>query len=188
MKQKESSKTNRTLIAQELTKLSGSIADGRLEIKDKVVELGDFGVLKIEKKVKHDTVSVKVEIKLPLSLMSQQKSNNGLYQGASSRKSKGQNPSYKAKKIKKEMGSVWKIIKKAIKSGSLPAEEDLKTLWRTKDEYEEFVEAAWEGEWIRCVDHIKAALDAARQGDFETASNLLNQADKAKSECHKKYK
>ncbi len=188
MKQKKKGEIDRTIIAQDLARLSGSIADGRLEIAGSLVELGKSGYWKMEKKVKRDAAVIKLEIKLPLSPEA------GLAAGVSSRPA-GQKPlgkrekrPFKAKKIKKEMGNVWKLIKKNVRQGLPPSDADLKALWRTKEEYEAFVDTTWQKEWEMCIELAKKALSAAEDGNFEEAVSLFNQADKLKGMCHKKYK
>ncbi len=186
MKQKKKGKTELSVIAQDLTKLAGSIADGRLEVGGDILELEGTGYWKIEKSIKKNTSVVKVEIKVPIRGDAQQGFEHfEKYKGVG--KARAKRP-YKAKRVKKEMGDAWKLIKRQIRQGLIPEDSDVELLWRSKEEYQVLVEDVWAKDWDECIKQTEKALNAAKQGDFEKAMAFVEKVDRLKSMCHKKYK
>jgi len=187
MKQKKKGKIELSALAQELTRLAGCMADGRVEVGGNVFDLETNGYWKIEKNVKKDRVIIKIEIKVPIRVSGEDGHKNNLKKDEEKVIKANRRP-FKPKKIKKEMGSVWKLIKRNIKQGVIPDDSDVAALWRTKEEYQAFVDDVWAKDWDECIRQTKEVLAAAEQGDFDRAILIAEEVDRLKSRCHKKYK
>jgi len=186
MAAKKEKKLKRMEAARELARLSGQVADGFLELNDKRVELPDEFVVKKVLKVK------KNEISFEFSLKAREKREEGKGERRGSAKKqmakgqKGRGRPYKAKRLKKEIGMLWKALKRCVKSGE--TFRDREGFLKSLDSYGKGAEEEWKAEWEKCVRLVREVLDLSHEGRGEEALEKCRQVDQLTKACHKRYK
>ncbi len=107
--------------------------------------------------------------------------------GASTVKLSIQRP-YEAKKQKKSIGSLWKQVVLDIDNGILSDKGTRTQLLEHCRQYAEGAEASWSGLWQECVGGIEQCLLAAKNGDFNSAQQAVQQVKIRMKSCHKMHK
>jgi XXXCH domain-containing protein len=95
---------------------------------------------------------------------------------------------YRAKKIKKAMGGLWKELSKAVKSGDrFPPDSSVK-LFDLINQYRQLADPEWKEQWEECARAVKDAVSALKAGRIEDASAAIDRANRLTKACHKQYK
>jgi len=187
------------LVAKELAALAYDLVNGKLRIGSSLVSIGDPLFLKSKQKIKDGKAYFTLSFQSPLQGDHQDHS-SGTASGPEPHKAPGQKVAKphrddikasgapEGKKLKKEMGRLWKSVTKQIEQDKPPDQKEAAKLIKSCENYTVFTDAAWQAEWLSCCEDVKRCLAAASQGDFATARVLLENVDLATHVCHKKYK
>ncbi len=180
---KKEKKIARMVVAQELARLSGQVADGFLEIDSSRVELPDEFFYGKSLKIKKSESDFEFILKIKADR--RQKRPASTSQVPLKRK-RSRKSSYKAKKLKKEIGIMWKALKRCIKSGE--SFRDREGLLDALDIYGKSADEKWASEWKECVEMVKKAIELTDQDMQDKALEICEQVDKMMRSCHKRFK
>ncbi|MCD6389814.1 MAG: hypothetical protein J7L69_10425 [Desulfobulbaceae bacterium] len=92
------------------------------------------------------------------------------------------------KRIKREIGHLWKECVKQIQNGEAPEQVAATDLLRQCEEYNIYTGRQWTDEWRKCFKVMSQSLAAASTGNFDQAVLLIDQANQLKKDCHKRFK
>jgi len=166
---------SREEVAQELTRLAGSIADGSLMFEGCDFSFPDDLHLDWEVREEKGTFSLRLFLK----------GKKGLPTQVGTRYLKKKRP-YEAKKLKKALGAQWKHIRRCIKDRCKL--EDREQLLSLLSRYGRLSEPAWQSAWHDCTKRLVLLLDLMEQGDFKGSTLLAQEIERLIKSCHKKYK
>jgi len=183
---KKEKKLKRMEAARELARLSGQVADGFLELNEKRVELPDELVVKKVLKVKKNEISFEFSLKAREKREEGKGEKKGVAKTKMPQGQKGKKRPYKAKKLKKEIGMLWKALKRCVKSGE--TFRDREGFLKSLDSYGKGAEQEWKADWERCVGLVREVLDLSQEGRGEEALEKCRQVDELTRACHKRYK
>lgn len=93
-----------------------------------------------------------------------------------------------AKKLKKEIGRLWKSIGRALEQGRIPAAGEAEKILRACADYSLFSEKEWQADWQHCADAVSQALSLAKQGDLPGARQAAARVDGLTKTCHRQHK
>ncbi len=182
---KREKKIGRMEAAQELARLSGQVADGFLELAGNRAELPEEILLKRSLKIKKNEISFEFTLKIKAERDSK-KAQQRQRRSSSRSSEKSDKRPYKAKKLKKEIGMMWKALKRCIKSGETFRDKD--GFIRALNTYGQSADREWAREWERCESLVKEALELAGKGNVDEALERCKKVDEMTKACHKKYK
>ncbi len=189
------------LIAKELAALAYDLVNGKLRIGNSLVSIGDPLFLKSKQKIKEGKAYFTLSFQSPLQgenldnpskISSETEAHKTPGQKVTMTKHHGEE--FKAsgapegKKLKKEIGRLWKSVIKQIEKDQPPEQKDAAKLIKACENYTVFTDPVWQKEWTSCCEDVKRCLTAASKGDTATARELLGTVDSAIHACHKKYK
>ena len=92
------------------------------------------------------------------------------------------------KRIKREIGHLWKECVEQIRNGEGPEQAAVNDLLHQCEEYNLYTGRQWTDEWRQCVKVMRQSLALAMAGDFDQAVTLSDQAKQLKKECHERFK
>jgi hypothetical protein len=95
---------------------------------------------------------------------------------------------YGGRKLKREIGSIWKSVSKLIEAEQMPDGAETEGLLSRCEEYNLFAEGEWQVDWADCTLAVKKCFIDAATGDWPAAKSgvaLINRMIRA---CHDKYK
>jgi len=183
MGSKKERKIARMEVAQELARLSGQVADGFIEIGSTRAELPDEFFLKRSLKVKKNEIN----FEFFLNIKADRKQKKSLQKDSpSTNRQKSSKRPYKAKRLKKDIGMMWKALKRCIKSGE--TFRDKEGFLRALNTYGKDADKKWVHEWKECTDMIGRTIELSGQGRVEEALELCKQIDQMTKSCHKRFK
>ncbi len=184
MGSKKEKKIARMEAAQELARLSGQVADGFIEIGSTRAELPDEFFLKRSLKVKKNEIAFELVLKIRADR--QQKRPLQKKDSPSTNRQKSSKRPYKAKRLKKDIGMMWKALKRCIKTGE--TFRDKEGFLKALDTYGKDADKKWAHEWKECTDMIGRTIELSGQGRVEEALELCKQIDQMTKSCHKRFK
>lgn len=198
-KEKNTSQLSLDTIAKELAALAYDLANGKLRIGSSLISIGNPLFFKSKQKMKDGKAYFTLSFQVPL----QDENENPTFTNSAGTEAKKvikqeQGRSHTAefttggapegKKLKKEIGKLWKSITKHIEQDQPPPRTEAEKLLRKCEDYNVFTDPPWQAEWTSCCEDVKKCLTAASQGDMATAKELVNTVNIATRSCHKKYK
>ena len=184
-------------ISRELSALASDLAQGKLRIGSRLIAVGEPLFFKTKQKIAGDKAYFTLSFQVPLPLPAleedawEEASPDPLQEGLKKQENKDAGHRERppgGKKTKKEISALWKAISKEIEGGKAPEPSGEKKLLAACEEYNLFTERAWRAEWLACMDALRNALLAARNGDFNKAGQLVEEVNRLTRSCHKKYK
>ena len=183
-------------IAADLTALANDLAQGKLRVGSRLVAIGNPLFIKTKQKITGDTAYFTLSFQVPLRDSDQETilTPDQKQTPAESRVSrhdkelrlKGRPP--EGKKIKKEIGSLWKVVFRKLEQGEPPTPAEERSLVAAFQDYAVFTEPAWQEEWLACFTILQQALDCARKGEMDKAREYGAEVNGLTKACHKKHK
>ncbi|MBU1405251.1 MAG: hypothetical protein KKE83_11325 [Proteobacteria bacterium] len=176
-------------IAADLMALANDLAQGKLRVGNRLVEIGNPLFIKTKQKITGDTAYCTLSFQAPLRISDQEETAMPDRRPASKKSDarlQGRPP--EGKKIKKEIASLWKSVGKKLEQGQVPTPAEEKSLLAACENYCLFSEPAWHGEWLRCTTILREALACAHRGDLPTALAHAEEVNRLTKDCHKKHK
>lgn len=199
MQQKKKTKSQVKLnqLSEELSALAKDLANGQLRIGSSLIHVGEPFFLKTKQKVKDNKAYFTLSFQVPLTENIEEKPTPFQEKPKTSPNEK-KTPSTKpvprkegapgGKKLKKEIGRLWKSIAKNIGTGQTPSQTDTKSLIKKCEDYNMYAEHPWQDDWNACFKAVEQCAKAATNGDFDTAKTLVAEVNRLTKVCHKKYK
>ena len=202
MPQKDKRKSKLTLdtIAKELAAVAYDLANDQIRIGSSLISIGDPLFIKSKQKVKDDKAYFTLSFQVPLQDEKVKSSSEEVSKAESHANSKKQGAvkskqsefkasgAPEAKKLKKEIGRVWKSVASKIEQDQLPLQAEAEKLLKKCEDYNVFVDPSWQAQWASCCKDVKKCLDVASKGEIAIAKNLVDAINSATRACHKKYK
>ena len=179
---KKEKKVERIEAAKEFARFSGQIADGFLQVEEKEVELPEQFILKKALKIKKSEITFELSIKIKKAKENEKAEER---QKKEARKKDSKRP-YKAKRLKKEIGMLWKAFKRCVKNGE--SFRDTGLLIKDLGLYGQMADSEWASQWQECEELVKEAVDLVDKGKREDALQLCNKVDQLTKACHKRFK
>ena len=189
MKLKKKGKCTREEMAQYLTRLAGMVADGVLDFEQVTESIGNDIHFSLEMKRKKEGLEIGLLIKAR-GVKTETKGSFSIHtKGPVGRKAEKSSRPYRAKQIKKALGSVWRTFKRLKKAEATPIDErDIERIQELMDAYEDFVDDSWEVQWVECRNRVLDAISAYRDGEMDRCLRLIQEVDDMTRVCHKVYK
>ena len=181
-------------IAADLMALANDLAQGKLRVGNRLVEIGNPLFIKTKQKITGDTAYCTLSFQVPLRELDKEPApaTGQRYTHEKNRENdrelrlKGRPP--EGKKIKKEMSALWKTVSKKLDQGQAPTPAEEKSLLAAFENFCLFSEPAWHEEWLRCTTILREALACAHRGDLPTALAHAEEVNRLTKDCHKKHK
>ncbi|MFA7384576.1 MAG: hypothetical protein WC001_14135 [Desulfurivibrionaceae bacterium] len=183
-------------IAADLMALANDLAQGKLRVGNRLVEIGNPLFIKTKQKITGDTAYCTLSFQVPLRNSDQEETAMPDQRHASKKSDargagkdarlQGRPP--EGKKIKKEIASLWKSVGKKLEQGQAPTPAEEKSLLAAFENFCLFSEPAWHEEWLRCTTILREALACAHRGDLPTALAHAEEVNRLTKDCHKKHK
>ena len=201
MQQDDSGKNQLTLdaIAKELAAVAYDLAAGKIRVGSSLVPIGAPLFLKSKQKIKDGKAYFTLSFQAPLQEeneipSAEVKSRLESPDYAQQKAAKDKPAELKArgapegKKLKKEIGKLWKSVVKNIQQNQPFVKAEADKLLKRCEDYTVFTDPPWQDQWHSCFEDVKKCLAAAANGDMATAKELVAAVDLATRTCHKKYK
>ena len=185
MKKKIKKNVTKETVAQELTRLSGIIAEGEFIIGESTLTLGETVSFSYETKVKNNFIAIDISLRIPLN---KEESGEMPFSSVTPQKKPKKEIGYSGKKIKKTIAALWKLVKKSVEQGQQPPKKDVDDLLDNLASYTPYTEPAWESQWKECQDAVAKVMALVQNNHFEEANALIKDIDQMTRECHKKFK
>ncbi|MGV1099195.1 hypothetical protein ACUUL3_07250 [Thiovibrio sp. JS02] len=188
---------NLATISLELTALARDLAQGKLRVGSRRIDVCEPLFFKTKQKVSGEKAYFTLSFQVPLAQgetgdCQEEKSfpidSKGPGSKPSAAGSEFQDRPPEAKKIKKQITALWKAIGKSIDGEKAPPAAEEKKILAFCEDYNLFAESAWQAEWRNCVEILRKSLLAAKDGDFTRARELADEVNQLTKSCHKKYK
>jgi XXXCH domain-containing protein len=183
-------------IASDLRALADDLAQGKLRVGNRLVEVGNPLFIKTKQKITGDTAYCTLSFQVPLRELNKEPApttgqryspeKNQEPRDDRELRLKGRPP--EGKKIKKEMSSLWKTVSKKLEQGQAPTPAEEKSLISAFENYTVFSESTWHEEWLACFAVLREALACARKGDLRAAQEQAAKVNDLTKACHKKHK
>jgi XXXCH domain-containing protein len=183
----------RAEIVTELRALADDLAQGRMRLGTRQVKVGETVSVKMKQKFTREmayfTLAVKMELASGGSAITAQQ----LYPVEAG----GETPEaplvqgelgYSGKRLKKELGRLWKSVAKLIEARTMPDAAEIEGLLSRCEEYTLFAHEDWQADWTTCTTIIKKCLTDAAIGDWPAAKAMVTEIDRMMHDCHDRYK
>lgn len=183
-------------IAADLLALANDLAQGKLRVGNRLVDVGNPLFIKTKQKITGDTAYCTLSFQVPLRNSTQEdmgtsdqkhplkKSDTATHD--KELRLQGRSPD--GKKIKKEINNLWKTVIRKLEQGQAPTPVEEKSLVAAFENYTVFSEPAWHEEWLACLTVLREALTCARKGEMPKALEYAEKVNDLTKACHKKYK
>lgn len=93
-----------------------------------------------------------------------------------------------SKKIKKNVGFLWKEVMQDVAEGKIPSSKTVRTLLKNCEDFNLYADISFAAQWRQCSELVKKCVIAAQRGDFDTARENLLAVNQVTKECHRHYK
>lgn len=185
-------------IAADLTALAGDLAQGKLRVGNRLVEIGNPEFIKTKQKITDDTAYFTLSFQAPLLDSDKAAPLTMLDEKKPARRKDGENKHDKelrlkgrppeGKKTKKEIARLWKGVCKKLEQGQPPAPAEEKALVSALEGYTVFSEPTWHEDWLACLTILQEALACARKGEIPKAREYAAGVNRLTQICHQKHK
>lgn len=183
-------------IAADLTALADDLAQGRLRVGNRLVEIGNPLFIKTKQKITGDTAYFTLSFQVPLRASdaesppteSRKPPQEKEREAKHDKELRLQGRPPEGKKIKKEIANLWKTVAKKLEQDQAPTPAEEKSLLAAFENFSLFSESAWHADWLACFTVLREALAYARAGDMPKAREQAAQVNALTRTCHKKYK
>jgi len=182
-------------ISREFVRLSEEFADGKVGLEEGKIALFEPVSFVVKRKVKDR--KLRFEISLRADIIDWPEREKGVAAHVVDPLpltwNKGKKPIMEHhyvgnKRIKREIGHLWKECVKQIQNGEAPEQATATDLLLQCKEYNLYTGRQWADEWRKCFKVMSQSLAAATAGNFDQAVSLIDQANQLKKECHKRFK
>lgn len=184
-------------IAGELSSLAKDLANGQLRVGSSLISVGEPFFLKTTQKIKDDKAYFTLSFQVPLTENGEE--DIATLQEKPSPLSKNEKPSSAkavrrkeiapgGRKLKKEIGRLWKSVARNIELNQAPAPTEINTLVKKCEDYTIYAEHPWQDDWAAGCRAVEKCAKAATSRDFDTAKTLVAEVNRLTKACHKRYK
>ena len=181
MKKKLKKEMTYSEAAEFFTSLAGRLAEGTVGLDRHGIEItGGTVFVEAELKRKGEGVELTVELKGEHTTSSKRDSRPHPSRGEKGRRG--------AKHLKKAVAALWKVIKRDIQAGRMPASRDVGDIKTAMEGYGRLARPQWSVQWLKCAGLVEECLSQAEKGDFSKAMEAAREVDRLTKECHKEYK
>jgi hypothetical protein len=177
-------------IAEELQAAAGDFARGQVRIGHHTVTVGEPVYLKMKQKVKGDMAYFTLSVKMPVAEAARKTSEKPLSRAVEQKMPpRSQTEAgYGGKKLKKEIGRLWKSVAKQIEARQMPDAAETAGLQERCEEFNLFADREWQEEWADCTLAVEKCFIDAAAGDWPAARAGVTLVDRMIRACHAKYK
>jgi XXXCH domain-containing protein len=183
---------SRAEIAAELKALADDLAEGRLRVGAQHVRVGEPFFLKTKQKLNGKVASFTMSVEMALAFGSSPSAGQPLSPAGAEPAPEPPGlqgePGYSGRKLKKEIGHLWKSVAKLIEAETMPGAAETEGLLQRCEEYDLFADAAWQADWVTCTKLVQKCLTDAAIGDWPAAKNMVAAIDRMLRDCHHQYK
>ncbi|MFZ5766820.1 MAG: hypothetical protein ACOY4H_14680 [Thermodesulfobacteriota bacterium] len=171
-------------VAAELVRLAEQINRGQVTVSGEAVPVGDSFSCCVKKQIKKGVFSCEIILHARAVVEDATPVAHELRRPILPKKSTPPG----GKKLKKEIGRLWKRVAAQVEKGTGPATADGVELLRACEEYTIYADKEWFDSWRRCHDEIRACLALAGRGDYPAAQVKVATVNRLTKECHSLYK
>jgi hypothetical protein len=182
-------------IAEELQAAADDLARGRVRIGRHAVAVGEPVHLKMKHKLEGEMVYFSLSLKMPVSREQETvperppSSAEGESAEPQGKPPRSQTEAgYGGKKLKREIGRLWKSVSKLIEAEQMPDAAETEGLLKRCEEYTLFALGEWQADWADCTLAVQKCFIDAATGDWPAAKAGVDLVNRMLRDCHGKYK
>lgn len=175
-------------VAEELARIAGELSRGEITISGEKLRVGDTFSFSVKKQLRKGVVSCEIFLQSSLAAHAPDHDDSSVSPVARQSKPLQNSGAPGGKKVKKEIGRLWKEVAKQVSANTSPSRVLSDELMKKCDEYNLCAGKEWFVLWRQCCDEVKACLVAAQKGDFAAATDKVDLVNRLTKECHKLYK
>lgn len=173
-------------VAKDLVRLAEQINQGQVTVSGEAVPVGDSFSCCVKKQIKKGVFSCEIILYARTTAAVGDSTPAATELRRSIMPKKSAPPG--GKKLKKEIGRLWKRVAAQVEKGTAPATADGADLLRACEEYTIFADKEWFDSWRHCHEEIRACLALAGRGDYPAAQMKVATVNRLTKECHSLYK
>ncbi|MDA8164404.1 MAG: hypothetical protein M0017_05155 [Desulfobacteraceae bacterium] len=190
-KEKKKGSLSRADVAGELQAAAADLARGQVRIGRHAVAVGEPVSLKVKHKLKGDMADHALAVKMPVTGKPAAPEGPSpaaaLPSGRMPPRSQTET-GYGGRKLKREIGRLWKSVSKLIEAGEMPERAETEGLLKRCEEFNLFADGEWQAAWAGCTLAVRKCFVNAATSDWPAAKAGVALVNRMIRECHGKYK
>lgn len=183
-KEEKTTELSLTEIAEELRAMADDLTEGRVRIGRQRVKVGEPVALKMKQKLKGDMAYFAMSVQAPLVERAGPPAGHRQKMAPRSQTEAG----YGGKKLKREIGRLWKSIAKQIERKQMPDGAETEGMLTRCEEFNLFATGEWQAAWADCTLAVEKCFIDAATGDWPAAKAGVDLVNRMMHDCHSAYK
>lgn len=190
-KEKKKGSLSRAEVAGELQAAAADLARGQVRIGRHAVAVGDPVYFDVKQKLKGDMAYYTLAVKMPVTGEPAAPEGPSPAEKAPSGRMPPRSQTetgYGGRKLKREIGRLWKSVSKLIEADEMPDGAETEGLLKRCEEFNLFADGEWQAAWADCTMAVQKCFIDAATGDWPAAKAGVELVNRMIRECHAKYK